>query len=156
MSLLWFELKVKLAFPCSRCACCWSMVFESTFFWRKISLRVLVFLCVLFLFHFFLFRDSPEGETEAEEARSRRRERETGERGGGSLKKTREISLSTNRKEHVATTRTANKKRTKDHREEIIEGRRKEKQSRTRRHFSSVVYIHITYIYIFTHELKHT
>jgi len=63
------------------------MVFESTFFWRKISLRVLVFLCVLFLFHFFLFRDSPEGETEAEEARSRRRERETGRAGGWVVKK---------------------------------------------------------------------
>jgi len=79
-----------------------------------------------------------------------------GERGGGSLKKTREISLSTNRKEHVATTRTANKKRTKDHREDNRGEKKRKTIANTSTLFLCSIYTYYIYIYIFTHELKHT
>jgi len=71
-----------------------------------------------------------------------------GERGGGSLKKTREISLSTNRKEHVATT--------KDHREDNRGEKKRKTIANTSTLFLCSIYTYYIYIYIFTHELKHT
>ena len=119
------------------------MVFESTFFSRKIS------ACAFSFSFFFCFVRDP--------AHRRRGKRSRGE-GGRSLKKTGDLSLSprTERKGTRGHDTNREEKKNKGPQRRIIEGRRKEKQSRPRRHFSSVVYIYITYIYIFTRELKHT
>ena len=79
-----------------------------------------------------------------------------GERGGGSLKKTREISLSTNRKEHVATTRTANKKRTKDHREDNRGEKKRKTIANTSTLFLCSIYTYYIYIYIYSHTNSNT
>ena len=94
-----------------------------------------------------MFRDPPRGETKAEGAEKQRRSR------GAVVKKNkaREISLSFHEQEGKKGTRghdtNREEKKNKGPQRRIIEGRRKEKQSRPRRHFSSVVYIYITYIY---------
>jgi hypothetical protein len=154
MSLLWCELKVKLAFPCSRCACCWSMVFESTFFSRKISPVRSSCFCVCFFFFFFFFATlfyDPKGKHRQKRQEKQRRSR------GAVVKKNKERDLYLHEQEGTRGHDTnREEKKNKGPQRRIIEGRRKEKQSRPRRHFSSVIYIYITYIYIFTHELKHT